>query len=50
LAALDRERSEIAERLSALEHARAADATAQRFPVLGRVTMSSPTADKIALF
>jgi hypothetical protein len=50
LAALDRERSEIAERLSALEHVCAADAAAQRFPVFARVTMSSPTADKMALF
>jgi hypothetical protein len=48
LAALDR--SEIAERLSALEHVCAADAAAQRFPVFARVTMSSPTADKMALF
>jgi hypothetical protein len=36
--------------LSALEHVRAVDAVRQRFPVFARVTMSSPTADKLHSF
>ena len=47
---LDRERLELADRLSALELARARASTNPR-PLLGaRVTTASPTAEKIALF
>ena len=51
LAALDRERSEIADRLRVLEHARLR-ATAGRQPpqLTARVTAASPAAEKIALF
>jgi superfamily II DNA or RNA helicase len=49
LATLDFERSEITERLRALEHAQAKEA-AKPPQVSARVTMASPTADKIALF
>src|SRR5215472_9028138 len=47
---LDGERSQLADRLNALEHARAR-AMANPPPLLGaRVTTASPTAEKIALF
>src|SRR5271165_1190184 len=49
LATLDFERSEITERLRALEHAQAKEA-AKPHHVSARVTMASPTVDKIALF
>jgi hypothetical protein len=47
LAALDRERLEIADRLGALERSQAEEA---KQPTGGKVTMASPTAAKIALF
>ena len=49
LTALDRERSEIAERLGALERAQA-DEAKQPARAVAAVTMASPTAAKIALF
>lgn len=49
LTALDRERSEIAERLGALERAQA-DEAKQPGRAVAAVTMASPTAAKIALF
>lgn len=49
MTALDRERSEIAERLGALERAQA-DAAKKPARVVAAVTMASPTAAKIALF
>jgi hypothetical protein len=50
LTALNRERSEIAERLGVLERAQAAEEAKQPSHPTARVTMSSPTAAKIALF
>jgi superfamily II DNA or RNA helicase len=47
LAVLDRERSQIADRLAALERKRAEEV---RPPAGAKVTMASPAADKIALF
>ena len=49
MTALDRERSEIAERLGALERAQA-DEARQPARAVAAVTMASPTAAKIALF
>ena len=49
LATLDRERSDTADRLSALER-QAKEAARPPPPVTARVTMTSPTAEKIALF
>ncbi|MEZ5786469.1 MAG: hypothetical protein R3D62_08365 [Xanthobacteraceae bacterium] len=49
MTALDRERSEIAERLGALERAQA-DEAKQPARAVAAVTMASPTAAKIALF
>lgn len=49
LTALNRERSEIAERLGVLERAQAARREQPSHPT-ARVTMSSPTSAKIALF
>jgi superfamily II DNA or RNA helicase len=49
LSTLDRERSEIANRLGMLEHAQIEEATTQS-PRPSRVTSASPTAQKIALF
>ncbi|MBI1778205.1 MAG: DEAD/DEAH box helicase family protein [Proteobacteria bacterium] len=50
LIALDRERSEIAERLGVLEQAAQVDEAMQPIHTVARVTMASPTAAKIALF
>ena len=50
LAALDRERMEITERLNALERAPATEVTRQPRPIVTCVTMTSQTAVKIALF
>jgi superfamily II DNA or RNA helicase len=50
LAALDAERSEIADRLRALERAHTESAASQLPATAGRVTMTSPTSEKIALF
>jgi superfamily II DNA or RNA helicase len=50
LAALDVERSEVADRLGALERAHIASAASQLPTPAGRVTMTSPTSEKIALF
>ena len=50
LTALDRERSDIAEQLGALEHAQADQAFKSAKQVSAPVTMASPTAEKIALF
>jgi len=50
LITLDRERSEIADRLSALERVQIEGAAKQPSLVAARVTMGSPTADKITLF
>src|SRR5262249_36990076 len=47
LAALDRERLEIADRLPALERTRTVEA---KQPTGAKVTMASPTTEKIALF
>lgn len=49
LTALDRERSEVTDRLSALEQ-QVREATKPPLQVTARVTMASPTAEKIALF
>lgn len=50
LTELDRERFELADRLRALEHARARASTNSR-PLLGaRVTTASPTTEKVSLF
>ena len=49
LSTLDRERSGITDRLSVLEH-QAREAAKQSPQVTARVTMASPTAEKIALF
>jgi len=50
LTMLDQERSEIVEQLGALEHARTKEAAKQPAIAAARVTMASPTAEKIALF
>jgi superfamily II DNA or RNA helicase len=50
LAALDVERSEIADRLRTLERAHTESAASQLPAPAGRVTMTSPTNEKIALF
>jgi hypothetical protein len=50
LSILDRERSEIANRLGVLEHAQIGQATRQPQRPASRVTSASPTAQKIALF
>jgi superfamily II DNA or RNA helicase len=50
LTTLDRERSETSDRLRGLEHAQAREAAEQPLQVAARVTMASPTAEKIALF
>src|SRR5579872_6605602 len=50
LTALDRERSEIAERLGALERARTQEEVKQPSHAAAAVTMASPTTTKIALF
>ena len=50
LTTLDRERSEIVERLGVLERAQAEEAAKQQPHVVARVTMTSSTAEKIALF
>ena len=50
LSALDRERSEIANRLGVLEHAQIGEATRQPPRPASRVTSASPTAQKITLF
>ena len=50
LTMLDQERSEIVEQLGALEHARVVEAAKQSVTAAARVTMASPTAEKIALF
>jgi superfamily II DNA or RNA helicase len=50
LSTLDRERSEIANRLGVLEHAQIREATRQPPRLASRVTSASPTAQKIALF
>lgn len=50
MSALDRERSEIADRLGVLEHAQIGEATRQPPRPASRVTSASPTAQKIALF
>jgi hypothetical protein len=49
LITLDRERSEVIDRLSALEQ-QAREAAKQPSQVTARVTMASPTGEKIALF
>lgn len=48
--ALDRERSEIVERLRALKRVQGDEATKGPTGIAARVTMASPTAEKIALF
>jgi superfamily II DNA or RNA helicase len=50
LVALDRERSEIAERLTGLEREAREEESIQPIHAVARVTMASPTAAKIALF
>jgi superfamily II DNA or RNA helicase len=50
LSTLDRERSEIANRLGVLEHAQIGEATMQPPRPASRVTSAAPTAQKIALF
>jgi superfamily II DNA or RNA helicase len=50
LSTLDRERSEIANRLGVLEHAQIGEATRQPPRPASRVTSVSPTAQKITLF
>jgi superfamily II DNA or RNA helicase len=50
LVALDRERSEIAELLGVLERTQALEQAKQPAPAAATVTMTSPTAAKIALF
>jgi superfamily II DNA or RNA helicase len=50
LSTLDRERSEIANRLGVLEHAQIGEATRQPPRPASRVTSAAPTAQKIALF
>jgi superfamily II DNA or RNA helicase len=50
LSTLDRERSEIADRLSVLEQAQIREATRQPPQLASRVTSASSTAEKIALF
>jgi hypothetical protein len=50
LAALDRERSEIAEQLGTLQRAQAEEAAKPALRASASVTMASPNTDKIALF
>jgi superfamily II DNA or RNA helicase len=50
LSTLDRERSEIANRLGVLEHAQIGEATRQPPRPASRVTSTAPTAQKIAFF
>ena len=50
MSTLDRERSEIANRLGVLEHAQIGEATRQPPRPASRVTSAAPTAQKIALF
>jgi hypothetical protein len=50
LSTLNRERSEISDRLSVLEQSRNGEATSQPLQTTARVTTASPTAEKIALF
>jgi superfamily II DNA or RNA helicase len=50
LTALDREQSEISEQLDVLERKLGTEAVNQPLPVTARVTMTSPTAEKIAVF
>jgi superfamily II DNA or RNA helicase len=50
LTALDREQSEINEQLDVLERKLGTEAVNQPLPVTARVTMTSPTAEKIAVF
>ena len=50
LSSLNQERSEIANRLSVLEHAQIAEATRHPTQLSTRVTAASSTAEKIALF
>ena len=50
LAALDRERSKIADQLSALEYALASEVTKQPIQIAAHVTMASPASKKVALF
>ena len=50
MSTLDRERSEIANRLGVLEHAQIGEATGQPPRPASRVTSAAPTAQKIALF
>ena len=49
LTALDRERSDVTDRMSALDQ-QVREAAKPPLPVTARVTMASPTAEKIALF
>ena len=50
LSSLNQERSEIANRLSVLEHAQIGEATRHPTQLSARVTAASSTAEKIALF
>lgn len=50
LTALDRDRAEIAERLAALEKARAVQSVVKQAQSAAGITMESPTAAKLALF
>src|ERR1700733_14848140 len=50
LSSLNQERSEIADRLSVLEHAQIAEATRHPTQLTARVTAASSTAEKITLF